>query len=129
MPVIALDLGGTRIKFGLVENGQLLAFANIVVPSSDSFAALLPLIEQQIGQMMKETGRTSLDGIGMAFPTIVDSDRMRLLYKYTKYNDANDLNLTDWAKTKWGAPLVMENDARAALVGEWQYGCHDRPPS
>jgi glucokinase len=122
MPVIALDLGGTRIKFGLVENGQLLAFANIVVPSSNSFAALLPLIEQQIEQMMQETGCTSLDGIGMAFPTIVDSDRMRLLYKYTKYNDANDLDLTDWAKTKWGAPLVMENDARAALVGEWQYG-------
>ncbi len=122
MPVIALDLGGTRIKFGLLENGQLLASANIEVPSSESFAAVLPIIEAQVGKMMKETGIPHLDGIGMAFPTIVDSDRMRLLYKYVKYNDANDLDLVGWAKAKWNAPLVMENDARAALVGEWQHG-------
>ncbi len=122
MPIIALDLGGTRIKFGLVEHGELLASANVAVPSSDSFAAVLPVIESQIAQMMQETGSKTLEGIGMAFPTIVDSDRMRLLYKYVKYNDANDLDLTAWAKEKWGVPLVMENDARAALVGEWQYG-------
>ncbi len=122
MPVIALDLGGTRIKFGLVENGQLLASANVAVPSSDSFAAVLPVIEKQVGDMLAQTGSKTLDGIGMAFPTIVDSDQMRLLYKYVKYNDANDLDLVAWAKEKWGAPLVMENDARAALVGEWQYG-------
>ena len=31
-----------------------------------------------------------------------------------------DLNL--WAKTNWNVPVVIENDARAALIGEWQYG-------
>ena len=122
MPVIALDLGGTRIKFGLVENGQLLETETVTVPSSDSFAAVLPLIERQVAEMMQKTGSTQLDGIGMAFPTIVDSDRMRLLYKYVKYNDANDLDLSAWAKATWNAPLAMENDARAALVGEWQHG-------
>lgn len=122
MSVIALDLGGTRIKFGLVENGQLLASANITVPSSDSFAAVLPIIEEQIGQMMAEAKVEKLQGIGMSFPTIVDSDNMRLLYKYVKYNDANDLDLRAWARQRWDAPLVMENDARAALVGEWQSG-------
>lgn len=122
MPVIALDLGGTRIKFGLLDNGRLLASANMTVPSSSSFAAVLPAIEQQVSLLLQEAGHPSLDGIGMAFPTIVDSDRMRLLYKYVKYNDANDLDLPAWAMEKWGVPLAMENDARAALVGEWQYG-------
>lgn len=121
MPTIALDLGGTRIKFGLVENGQLLASANIAV-SSESFAAVMPVIETQVAALMEEAGVEKIDGIGMAFPTIVNSDRMKLLYKYVKYNDANDLDLVGWAKSKWNAPLVMENDARAALVGEWQYG-------
>lgn len=122
MAVIAIDLGGTRIKCGLVEDGQMLASATVAVPSSDSFAAVLPVIEKQIGQLLQETGHTSIEGIGMGFPTIVDSDRMQLLYKYVKYNDANDLNLKAWAQEKWAAPLVMENDARAALLGEWQYG-------
>jgi glucokinase len=122
MTVIALDFGGTRIKFGLVEHGQLLSADTITVPSSDSFAALLPIIEQHINHMLKASVTPSIDGIGMAFPTIVDSDRMRLLYKYVKYNDANDIDLSAWAQKNWGAALVMENDARAALVGEWQHG-------
>jgi len=122
MSVIALDLGGTRIKFGLVENGQLLASANVAVPSSESFAAVLPIIETQVERLLAAAGRQKITGIGMAFPTIVDSDQMRLLYKYTKYNDANDLDLMGWAKDTWGVPLAMENDARAALIGEWQAG-------
>lgn len=121
MPIIALDLGGTRIKFGLVENGQLLASANVAV-SSESFAGVMPVIETQVEKLLVAAGREKIEGIGMAFPTIVDSDRMQLLYKYTKYNDANDLDLAGWAKTTWGVPLSMENDARAALIGEWQYG-------
>lgn len=121
MAVIALDLGGTRIKFGLLENGRLLASANVAV-SSESFAGAIPVIESQVEKLLAEAGQDNIEGIGMAFPTIVDSDRMRLLYKYTKYNDANDLDLVGWARSEWNAPLVMENDARAALVGEWQHG-------
>ncbi|MEO0006967.1 MAG: hypothetical protein RJA20_1163 [Bacteroidota bacterium] len=122
MPVVAMDLGGTRIKFGVIDEGKLVSTASIVVPSSEHFAAVLPDIERQIDTMLQEGGYDSLQGVGMAFPTIVDSDNMRLLYKYVKYNDANDLDLKGWARSRWNAPLAMENDARAALVGEWQYG-------
>jgi len=117
-----MDLGGTRIKFGVIDEGKLVSTASIVVPSSEHFAAILPDIERQIDTMLQEGGYDSLQGVGMAFPTIVDSDNMRLLYKYVKYNDANDLDLKGWARSRWNAPLAMENDARAALVGEWQYG-------
>jgi glucokinase len=122
MPVVAMDLGGTRIKFGVMDEGRLVSTASIVVPSSEHFAAVLPDIERQIDSMLQEGGYDSLQGVGMAFPTIVDSDNMKLLYKYVKYNDANDIDLKGWARSKWNAPLAMENDARAALVGEWQYG-------
>lgn len=117
-----MDLGGTRIKFGVMDEGRLVSTASIVVPSSEYFAAVLPDIERQIDSMLQEGGYDSLQGVGMAFPTIVDSDNMKLLYKYVKYNDANDIDLKGWARSKWNAPLAMENDARAALVGEWQYG-------
>ena len=79
MAVVAIDLGGTRIKFGLVEKGRLLDSANVTVPSSDSFAAVLPVVEEQVAMMMQKAGVNAIEGIGMAFPTIVDSDRMRLL--------------------------------------------------
>jgi glucokinase len=107
---------------GLVENGDLLATANVTVPSSSSFAAVLPIIEEQVARLTTAANAGPVKGIGMAFPTTVDSDRMRLLYKYVKYPDANDLDLAGWAMEKWGVPLFLENDARAALVGEWKYG-------
>lgn len=122
MPFIALDLGGTNIKFGLAEHGRLLRTAHLTVPSHARFAALLPLIERQIDELLAQEGGNAPQGIGMAFPTLVDSIQMRLLYQYVKYPDAGDLDLAHWAKAKWGAPLALENDARAALVGEWQYG-------
>ncbi|MEY3194240.1 MAG: hypothetical protein RIQ78_337, partial [Bacteroidota bacterium] len=106
MAVVAIDLGGTRIKFGLVDNGQLLDTANVTVPSSERFAAVLPVMEEQVALLMQKARIHTIEGIGMAFPTIVDSDRMQLLYKYVKYNDANDLDLLGWAKEKWNAPLV-----------------------
>ena len=122
MQIIAIDLGGTNIKIGLIEKGRLLISANVAIPSSENFMAVLPTIEGQVTKMTEATDRKKISAIGMAFPTIVDSDRMKLLYKYVKYHDANELDLTAWVQEKWNAPLVMENDARAALVGEWQYG-------
>jgi glucokinase len=106
----------------VIDEGKLVSTASIVVPSSEHFATVLPDIERQIDTMLRDGGYDSLQGVGMAFPTIVDSDNMKLLYKYVKYNDANDIDLKGWARSKWNAPLAMENDARAALVGEWQYG-------
>jgi glucokinase len=48
--------------------------------------------------------------------------KSKILSKYVKYPDAQHVDLSHWAHTRWKVPLVLENDARAALVGEWQYG-------
>jgi glucokinase len=54
---------------------------------------------------------------------------MKILSRYTKYTDAHEMDLSGWAKRNFGVPLIIENDARAALIGEWQYGagmnCND----
>jgi glucokinase len=61
-------------------------------------------------------------GIGIAFPGIVDSARCKVLSKYVKYPDAQDVDFVKWAKDRWNIPVALENDAKAALIGEWQYG-------
>jgi glucokinase len=68
-------------------------------------------------------------GVGLAFPGIVDGTSNRILSQYVKYQDAQKVDLNAWAFKKWNIPLALENDARAALVGEWRYGagrnCND----
>jgi len=121
---IGVDLGGTSIKIGLVKAGKVLIHTEIEAEADISFADKLPHIKQSIDQLLrdKKLFKSDLGGIGMAFPSIVDSKKMKILSKYVKYADADNIDLQKWARDAWGIPLLLENDARAALVGEWQMG-------
>jgi len=39
-----------------------------------------------------------------------------------KFNDAIGYDFTKWAANKFNSPIVLENDARASLIGEWHFG-------
>jgi glucokinase len=123
-PSIVLDLGGTLIKLALAVKGKLLAVNEIEVSDHKLLKPFLPVIEEKVREMAysDSISATEFAGIGMAFPSIVDCDNGKILSDYVKYKDTNDLNLHNWAKEKFNAPIFFENDSRAALIGEWQYG-------
>jgi len=58
----------------------------------------------------------------MAFAGQVDVKGKRVLSTNKKYDDAQGLDLVAWARERWGCPFFIDNDARMAAVGEWQYG-------
>lgn len=118
--VIGIDMGGTRIKAGLIAEGRLVS-STVMDVNSKLLQDHLDSLEDVINSLSAKVS-TPLEGIGIAFPGIVDSDRMKILSRYVKYTDAQDLDLTRWAQDRFGVPLIKENDARAALIGEWQYG-------
>ena len=47
--------------------------------------------------------------------------RRRILY-FDNLDDALNIDLVQWIYNEWGLPMVIDNDARMALRGEWQYG-------
>jgi glucokinase len=118
---IGIDMGGTRIKIGLVHEGVLVATRKIPAAAHVTLEQRLAEIAVEADRMLAENNCTPT-GVGIAFPGIVDSDNNRILSKYVKYPDARRVDLSGWAQKQWGIPLALENDARAALVGEWQYG-------
>lgn len=77
-----------------------------------------------IDQMLKsnQLSETDVIGIGFSFAGLVDSSKNRILLTNQKYDDGPDTDLVAWALQKWGWPLFAENDARMALLGEWQVG-------
>ncbi|HLP18553.1 MAG TPA: ROK family protein [Bacteroidota bacterium] len=124
MKTIALDLGGTRIKVGIVEGNTLLARSTIDAFSNHGLESRLPQVERAILELMRSLHlRTDeMLGIGISMPGIIDVRRGRVLSVNQKYFDAVSLDLKAWAQNQFGLPLCIENDARAALIGEWQYG-------
>ncbi len=124
MNTIAIDLGGTIIKAGVLDGNKLLGFVSEKATSGKGLNNNLPLIEKIITRLVKRfnVSVNEIIGIGFAFPGLVDSVHKRVLSTNKKYDDAPDLDLSQWAKETWNLPLYIENDARMALLGEWQFG-------
>ena len=119
--VIGIDMGGTRIKIGVVDKGQILASSVIHSSAHMNLEERLQEIGDHVDLLLKKSECQPL-GVGLAFPGIVDTVNNKILSRYVKFPDAQRVDLSDWARSRWGVPLALENDARAALVGEWQYG-------
>jgi glucokinase len=121
---IGIDLGGTRVKLGLIAGENIISRMVLPVDRVTGLAACLPLLEGAITHLIGSAGvePSSLGGIGLAFPGLVDPVARRILSTNKKYDDAVNVHLPDWIKKTWNVPFFMENDARMAAVGEWQYG-------
>lgn len=123
MVYAGVDLGGTSIKIGLVEADQLRTHTEIDAQAHLPMQAVLPRIAAAVEALRQQhTPDTALGGIGLSFPGIVDNQRCKILSGYVKYPGAADADLAGWARDTWNIPLALENDARAALVAEWQFG-------
>jgi glucokinase len=112
MRTVAIDLGGTAVKLGVFERGRLVV--------ADELAAR----DGRIGleEVAARVGRL-LDGkrpgaVGIAVPGIVDAAGSRLVAAHGKYAELRDLDLSAWSESLFGCRAVVENDARAALIGE-----------
>ena len=127
MAVFAVDAGGTRIKLGLVEGGRVLARDSIEARADEGLAPQLPRIVAALrglrpSPLPVSPGREkgSIFGLGMAFPSLIDGDRV--VGDVGKYRDAEGIDLAAWADAELGVPFAIENDARMAAIGEWRHG-------
>jgi glucokinase len=122
--LLACDLGGTRLKIGLVRAGTVLARTLEPARSRQGLASHLPVLRSAWLRLLGQAGLNleNCAAISVAFPSLIDAATGRVLAEYGKYADAMDLDLRAWGRRELGLPLVIENDARMALIGEWQAG-------
>ena len=121
---ITMDFGGTNIKIGLVRQGTVLSRTSIPAYSEGGLLPRLKDVERAVSRLLESEGLRleECGGIGIAMPGLVNSDKLTLLSINEKYADAVGFSFGSWAEDVFGLPLVMENDARAALLGEVSYG-------
>lgn len=122
--IAAIDLGGTRTKYGLVEEGRVVAAEVCHAQPGKSIAIHLQDIGESLRQLCLKSGTTleSCKGIGLLSTGLVDNRRMKVLSTNRKYEDAVRFDFRGWAAGLAGLELRLENDARGALIGEWRYG-------
>jgi glucokinase len=118
---IAVDMGGTKIKIGLVHDGNVIAQSTLEASSHISLMSRLEETADKVDQLLSESNAEPI-GIGIAFPGTIDNIQHKVLSRYVKYPDAQDVDFGHWSNARWNIPVALENDAKAALIGEWKFG-------
>ena len=121
MKTLCADLGGTRLKLAVVENGVVLE--NEVSPIATNAGmdnVLANLAGRSKALMARHPG--GWRGLGLAFPGLIDEARRQVIYCSGKYAGADKVDLPKWAHETLGLDVKLINDARAAIIGEINYG-------
>jgi glucokinase len=108
---VAIDLGGTAVKIGVFESGRVVADDEFATPDGVG----LDEVAQRVDALLDGEHPAA---VGIAVPGVVDPRGSSLLAAHGKYAELHDLDLSAWSESRLGSPAVVENDARAALIGE-----------
>ena len=119
MNTISIDLGGTRVKLGVVSEGRVVESARLASNSQNGFQPLMPELER-ICKAWQE--QYEISRMGIAFPSLVDVDKKQVLGHNNKFADCVGFDLEGWVKASFSLPMVLENDANAAALGEFVAG-------
>ena len=78
---VAIDLGGTIIKIGLILDSEIVRFTTISSDSVKGLSHMLPKMEHAIDSLLSEEGISSTDlvSIGLAFPGMVNPVECRVI--------------------------------------------------
>jgi len=107
---LCIDFGGSEIKLGILDRGTPVRLAHVPAGAGD-----LERVEAAVAALIADASPRSA---GIAVPGVVDRAAGRLVKAHDKHPRLAGLDLIAWAKDAFGLPAVIENDARAALVGE-----------
>ncbi|WP_161606196.1 ROK family protein [Microlunatus speluncae] len=118
--LLAIDLGGTAIKVGVLDGAGLVLGRDEIPVSGDP--GDLERAAASAGQLITSLGRP-VAAAGIALPGVVDRAAGTLIRAHEKYGYLGRRDLRAWGAEVLGVPTVIENDARAALVGEISFGC------
>jgi glucokinase len=120
--VLGIDLGGTNIKFGLVNpDGKIEGFRSLPTKDQGRPEQVLLQLKEIIGEAEKTIGRDSvLQGIGLAVPGIIDIARGICIYSPNL--GWENLSVAAYLSDLTDLEVRLFNDANAACLGEYFYG-------
>ncbi|WP_270369189.1 ROK family protein [Microbacterium algeriense] len=114
---LCIDFGGTEIKLAVIDGHRVLASGGIAVQGGPSDLAAAAV---EARRLLEQTGAP--EAVGIAVPGVVEPGTGRMLHANAKYDFLRDLDLSAWSLAEFGVPAAVENDARAALIGETSTG-------
>ncbi|KRL60846.1 ROK family protein [Latilactobacillus fuchuensis] len=112
---IAYDVGGTSIKYGLIDLNKQLTFLGKLDTFHNAHQAILNQIIQKTSALC-ETHQ--IIGIGISTAGIVDRQAGKISYAGPTIPNYQGTELKQILTNQFNLPVYVENDVNAALLGE-----------
>ncbi|MDP9400120.1 MAG: ROK family protein, partial [Actinomycetota bacterium] len=116
---IGVDIGGTKLLAGLVDEGMAVHRRAVRRVPRDDQAALLDTLVDAVEEVAEGApGRVSAVGLGVACVF----DRRRSVAVSSVHLPLVGVALEAVVGERLGLPVVADNDATAATLAEWRHG-------
>jgi glucokinase len=113
--LIGVDLGGTNVRAGLVQNGRIVALEARPHPPKASAEVIIDQICQTIAKVLKP----GVSGIGVGVPTVVNKG---IVYSPSNIPSWKIVPLQKILERRFHIPVVLNNDAKCFALGELHFG-------
>ncbi|NIM57343.1 MAG: ROK family protein [Candidatus Aminicenantes bacterium] len=120
MPLYSgFDLGGTHLKYGLIDEGGRIVF-DARVKSPVKIGELIHLLET-IWQDIKKREKGDIRAVGFGFPGIFNLEEQKIIQS-PNYPELDNFALTPALSRFIEVPFLINNDANMAAFGEFKCG-------
>lgn len=123
MVTVGVDLGGTNIKAGLVDDsGKILAKSSVPTRSVMGAETVVADMGDQVFALLRKQGVApdEVRGVGVGSPGAIDSANG--VVNYSNNLKWKDVPLAALLKKKIDKPIKVSNDANVAALGETMFG-------
>jgi glucokinase len=123
MSWIGLDIGGTQIKGGLIdERGRVISRDVEPTRAHQPLREFERQLDSLIQRLKRNERRTSpLSGIGLSITGPVNPD-IGCVYLPGKIRGLDRHPTVPYLRRRWGVPVIADNDGRLACYAEWRIG-------
>ena len=119
--ILSIDIGGTAVKFGILDPiGTFQERGEVPTEAAKGAKAL----KEKIGTLIQHVREThDIKGVAIATAGIVDEEAGRVVYALpSTWPGYSGTNWKNFIETNFHLPVVVENDTNAAALGELTFG-------
>lgn len=116
---VGVDVGGTKVLAGVVDDeGRVLRTARRDTPGRRAATALVE--DALTAAVLEAADGAPLAGVGLAAAGFVDAAGERVMF--APHLPWRGEPVRERLAQRWGAPVLLDNDANGAAWAEWRFG-------
>ena len=117
MAIIGIDLGGTNVRVGLVEENRLIKVESKPINNKGTKEEVI----DDIFNLINKFEIDKIEGIGVGVPGVVDL-KNGIVYEVQNIPSWQEVRLMEILNNKYNIPVYINNDANCFAAGEKYFG-------